>query len=121
MEEQLYEKMVMRHASSWNAPAVATQAAEPDKPVPPALASEPTGKPTTIDYPTAASIPPINIMTPEPATGTAAAPPASSSAAAQAAPKPRQQHPAAKKPPAPKPHAPPPVSLTPPAAPSAQN
>jgi hypothetical protein len=118
MEEQLYEKMVMRHASSWNAPAAATQAAQPDTP---ALASEPTGNPTTIDYPTAASIPPINIMTPEPATGTAAAPPASSSAAAQAAPKPRQPHPAAKKPPAPKPHAAPPVSLTPPAAPSAQN
>jgi hypothetical protein len=121
MEEQLYEKMVMRHASSWNAPAAATQAAEPDPPATPTLASEPTGKPTTIDYPTAASIPPINIMTPEPATGTAAAPPASSSAAAQATPKPRHPHPTAKKPPAPKPHAAPPVSLTPPAAPSAQN
>jgi hypothetical protein len=120
MEEQLYEKMVMRHASSWNAPAAATQAAEPDTPPTPALASQPTGNPTTVDYPTAASIPPINIMTPEPATGTAAAPQASSSAAAQAAPKPRQPHPAAKKPPAPKPHAAPPVRLTPP-APSAQN
>jgi hypothetical protein len=113
MEEQLYEKMVMRHASSWNAPAAAMQATEPD---PPALASEPTGHPTNADYPTAASIPPISIMTPEPATGSAAAPPAASSAAAQATPKPR---PAAKKPPVPKPHAAPPVRLTP--TPSAQN
>lgn len=108
MEEELYEKLVTRYASSWNGAAATTQAAEPDTPPTPALASEPTGKPTTIDYPTAASIPPVNIMTPEPATGTAAA--------AQTVPKPR---PAAKKPPAPKPHTAPPVRLTP--APSAQN
>lgn len=115
MEEQLYEKLVMRYASSWSAPAAATQAAAPDTPTP-ALASESTGHPTTIDFPTAASIPPVNIMTPEPATGTAPAPSASTAAAVQAVPKPR---PAAKKPPAPKPHVAPPVRLAP--APSAQN
>ncbi|ABA04965.1 conserved hypothetical protein [Nitrobacter winogradskyi Nb-255] len=109
MKEQLYENLVVRYASSWNAPAVA-QAAAPGTPPVPALASEPTGNPTTMDFPTAESIPPVSIMTPEPA----AAPPASSSAAAQAVPKPR---PAARKPHAPKPHAPPPVRLAPPPTP----
>ncbi|GEC15916.1 hypothetical protein [Nitrobacter winogradskyi] len=113
MKEQLYENLVTRYASSWNAPAAAAQAAAPDTPSVPALASEPAGNPTTMDFPTAESIPPVSIMTPEPATGTAAA---SSSAAAQAVPKPR---PAAKKPHAPKPHAAPPVRLAPP--PSSQN
>ncbi len=112
MNEQLYENLVTRYASSWNAPAAAAQAAAPDTPPRPALASEPTGNPTNMDFPTAESIPPVSIMTPEPA----AAPPASSSAAAQAAPKPR---PAAKKPHPPKPHAAPPVRLAPP--PSSQN
>lgn len=116
MNEQLYENLVMRYASSWNAPAAAAQAAAPDMPPGPALVSEPTGNPTNMEFPTAESIPPISIMTPEPATGAAAAPPASSSAAAHAAPKPR---PAAKKPHPPKPHAAPPVRLAPP--PSSQN
>lgn len=115
MKEELYEKLVMRYAPSWSASAAAAQAAEPAAPPTPALASEPTGNPTTMDFPTAESIPPVNIMTPEP-TGSAAASPVSSSAAAKAVPKPR---PAAKKPPAPKPHAAPPVRLAP--VPSTQN
>lgn len=118
MTEQIYEKLVMRYAPSWGAAAsaAAAQAVETDTPPAPALASEPTGNPATIDFPSAESIPPINIMAPEPARGTAPAPQASSSGAAHATPKPR---PAAKKPPAPKPHAAPPVRIAP--APSAQN
>jgi hypothetical protein len=106
MEERIYEKLVMRYASSWNAPAATTDAAMPPTS---ALMSEPTGRPTTMDFPTSASIPPVNIMTPEPSTGAAAPPPAS--AAAHTVPKPRPA--AAKKPPAPKPHAAEPVRLTP--------
>lgn len=119
MEEQSYEKLVMRYASSWRAPAATANAAEPGTPPMPALASVPTGHPTTIDFPTAASIPPVNIMTPEPPTG-AASPPPPTSTAAQTVPKPRPA--AARKPHAPKPHPAAPVRLTPePSSAGAQN
>jgi hypothetical protein len=63
MAEGTYDGLIARHAPSWNAP-----------PTPPGVAalpgnlplSAPTGKPTNAEFPTAASIPPINIMTPEP-------------------------------------------------------
>lgn len=121
MEERVYEGLIARYAPTWNAPAT-TVAALP-QPVP-------TGKPTTADFPSAASIPPVNIMTPEPAPGTASpARPASpaanaplnvpraataGTAATLAAPT------APKKPPAPKTRATAPVQLAPP-APSADN
>jgi hypothetical protein len=113
MEERTYEKLVMRYASSWNEPAATAKAAESGTPM---LASEPTGKPTTAEFPTSASIPPVSIMTPEPSAGTAApSSPAPPSATVQAAPKPRSA--AAKKPAtpkaAPKVHAAEPVRLTP--------
>jgi hypothetical protein len=58
MEERLYEGLVLRYAPSWNAPA---------SPAIAGLAPQlPTGKPTTADFPSSASIPPVNIMTPEP-------------------------------------------------------
>jgi hypothetical protein len=88
MNERVYEGLVARYAASWNAPAQA--AAGLVAALPPSM---PTGKPTTADFPTSASTPPVNIMTPEPPI--AAAPRAGSAAAAQA------QAPAApKKPPA---------------------
>lgn len=67
MSENLYENLIERYAASWNAPAaVATTAA-----VAPAAAAlgtvPPPGRPVSGDFPSAASIPPINIMTPEPA------------------------------------------------------
>jgi hypothetical protein len=121
MEEQIYEKLVLRYAASWNAPdaTATTDGAVPGLPPTSAFVSEPTGKPTTAEFPTAASIPPVNIMTPEPPTG-AAPPSPPPPAVAQTVPKPRPA--AARKPHAPKPHPVAPVRLTPePSSAGAQN
>src|SRR3954453_4751552 len=60
MDDRVYEGLVMRHSGAWNAPAAAAGqvAALPS--------SMPIGKPTNADFPSAASTPPVNIMTPEP-------------------------------------------------------
>jgi hypothetical protein len=118
MDERVYDGLISRHAPSWNTPAVA--AAGPIAALPPLM---PSGKPTTADFPSAASIPPVNIMTPEPAS-TAASPAPRPAAQATNAPLPSArptstQAPtpaAAKKQPAPKPPRAPaaaPVQLTP--------
>lgn len=105
MSERLYDGFVGRYAPSWNiasaAPAaVSAAAANPVTPVAglPSGTVAPPGKPVSGDFPSAASIPPINIMTPEPAAQGAqsAARPAESAATTAHAP-----------PPAPKPAAPP--------------
>ena len=95
MEDRVYESMIMRYASSWNAPQAATGmiAALPS--------SVPTGKPTNAEFPTSASTPPVSIMTPEPPAG--APKPSSATAAAPASPA-----------------APRPAAATPPASPQAQ-
>lgn len=100
MDERAYEGLVMRYASSWNAPpqtATGMVAALPP--------SVPTGKPTNAEFPSAASTPPVNIMTPEPPLGAAPKPPAAAPAAprpaAAAASPPASAQPAAKKPPPP--------------------
>jgi len=120
MEDRVYESLITRHAASWNAPQAAPGmiAALP--------ASVPTGRPTNAEFPTAASTPPVNIMTPEPPLGAAPKPPPSG-ATAPAAPRPAAATPAqaaAKKPP-PAPKRPPgaaPVQLTPSgSAPTADN
>jgi hypothetical protein len=76
MEERTYEGLVSRYAPSWNAPPASAPVA--------ALApSMLTGKPTNADFPSAASTPPVNIMTPEPGTApppSAPRPPAAASA-----------------------------------------
>jgi hypothetical protein len=119
MEERTYDGLVMRYSPAWNAPppAAATIAALPQ--------SVPTGKPTTADFPSSASIPPINIMTPEPAPGAAARSAPAAANAQSAAPRPAVPATtttavATKKPPAPKARAaaPPtaPVQLAPAAA-----
>src|SRR5205814_9586911 len=72
MAERTYDALISRYAPSWNAPAAAPVAA--------LLSSVPTGKPTNAEFPTAASTPAVNIMTPEP--GPATAPRASASAPA---------------------------------------
>lgn len=119
MDERVYDGIISRHALSWNAPAV-------PGPVAGVPASMPTGKPTNAEFPTAASTPPVSIMTPEPSQGALpAAPRASASMANAPLPLPRPAagaNPAstapalaaAKKPPAPK-RAPAaaPVQLTP--------
>ena len=82
MDERLYENLITRYAPLWNAPP---QAAAPGfvAALPPSM---PTGKPTNADFPSAASTPPVNIMTPEPGSAPAAtrAAPAARPAAAPA-------------------------------------
>jgi hypothetical protein len=128
MAERTYDALISRYAPSWNAPAAAPVAA--------LLSSVPTGKPTNADFPTAASTPAVNIMTPEPgpspSRASASAPastttttPASAANAALLSPRPTSSAApaalgsAAKKPPAaPKPSraAAAPVQLAPPAS-----
>jgi hypothetical protein len=94
MSERAYENLIMRYASSWNAP---TQPASGlIAALPPSV---PTGKPTNAEFPTSASTPPVSIMTPEPAPG-ASKPPAPAAAAPASPPAPR---PAAAPSPAPSP------------------
>jgi len=128
MEDRVYESLVMRYASSWNTPQAAAGMIAA---LPPSV---PTGKPTNAEFPTSASTPPVNIMTPEPPLG-AAPKPSSATAAAPASPvaprsvaatppaSPPAQAAAKKPPPAPKrPSAAAPVQLAPSAAaPTADN
>jgi hypothetical protein len=77
MSERTYDGLISRYAPSWNAPAAAPVAAF--------SSSVPTGKPTNAEFPTAASTPPVSIMTPEPGSTTASTPPRTSAASASAA------------------------------------
>jgi hypothetical protein len=63
MDGRVYDGLVMRYSASWNAPASAAAPA----PVAALAPTMPTGKPTNAEFPTAASTPPVSIMTPEPA------------------------------------------------------
>jgi hypothetical protein len=94
MDGHVYDSLVSRYAPLWNAPAVTAPVA--------LLSSMPTGRPTNAEFPTAASTPPVSIMTPEPGT----APTAARGAAApvpSARPTPPPALASAKKPPAPRP------------------
>jgi hypothetical protein len=71
MEERTYEGLVTRYAPGWNAPPAAAAAATGALVGLPA--SVPTGKPTTADFPSSSSIPPISIMTETPVKPPAAA------------------------------------------------
>ncbi|MEA2887579.1 MAG: hypothetical protein QOD11_1939 [Bradyrhizobium sp.] len=121
MDERVYEGLILRYSPSWNAPATPAPAATAA--LPPTL---PTGKPTTADFPSAASTPPVNIMTPEPPLAGAPAPRPPPAAANAQTPPPRPATVATgpKKQPAPKARAAP-VQLAPapgtpaPAAPAA--
>jgi hypothetical protein len=125
MEEHSYDALVTRYAPLWNsAPGGSTPVAM--------LSSMPTGRPTNADFPTAASTPPVSIMTPEPGAGAApsaqrAAPPSTSAAQSSAAnasllsPRPVSsvaptQPAVAKKPAAPKRPAAAPIQVAPPPA-----
>jgi hypothetical protein len=132
MDERVYEGIIVRYASTWNAPPPPAAA-----PVAALIPGVPTGRPTNAEFPTAASTPPVSIMTPEPVATPAPKPPAPKPSAATAnAPLSLSQPPAAtapastlaaaKKPPAPKPPratapASAPVSIAPPPAPAASN
>jgi hypothetical protein len=118
MTERTYDGLISRYVSLWNAP-IATVATLPQQPPPPPQPPPGApGKPTNADFPSSASIPPVNIMTPEPmATGIAPAARATPLAAnAQSIAPPA----APKKPPAAKTRAPAPVQLAP-AEPKADN
>src|SRR5579863_7465856 len=83
--EHTYDGLVARHSINWNAPPPAAIAPV----VPPVAALVPgvaTGRPTNAEFPSAASTPPVSIMTAEPATATATRQPA---ATASPAPSPR--------------------------------
>jgi hypothetical protein len=122
MDERIYEGLISRYSAAWNAPVA------PAAPVAAAVAAfpttMPTGKPTNAEFPSAASTPPVNIMTPEPTTAIAPAAPRPPPAAANAqtptpAPRPSPAPTAAKKQAAPKARAAAPVQLSPaPAAPT---
>src|SRR5882724_3938179 len=117
MNDRVYENLITRYAPSWNAPAQSAAGLMAALP-----SSMPTGKPTNAEFPSAASTPAVNIMTPEPPLGAAPKPPpaaaprpAPAAAAAATSPPPA----AAKKPPPPKRA---PVQLAPTAAaPTADN
>ncbi len=89
MQRRKYDETVGRYAASWRngttqaLPVATTPSSDvgvlPDN-LPP---SAPTGRPSTIDFPTADSIPPVTIMTTEPA---APQPPAAKSAVKAAEP-----------------------------------
>jgi hypothetical protein len=111
MDEHAYDVLVSRYATAWNLPSPATG---PVAMLPPSL---PNGRPTNAEFPSAASTPPVSIMTPEPgtpgagrATPAAGAPKAAAAAEAKSPAAPKKQ--AAKKPAAP-------TSIAPAAAPAA--
>ena len=124
MDSHLYDTLVARHAPTWNVPATVPATAA-FAGLPPSM---PTGKPTSAEFPSAASTPPVSIMNPEPTATTRQAAPANAATAlrAPAAVSAQAAAPAAaKKPPAPKaarapaapvPLAPPPASVAAPAA-----
>jgi hypothetical protein len=120
MDERVYEGLIVRYSSGWNAPAApALPPAAPVAALPPSL---PTGKPTNAEFPSAASTPPVNIMTPEPVVAAPPAPRPPPAASAQTTtPAPRSSPaPAAPKKQAPKARPAAPVQLSPaPGAPAA--
>jgi hypothetical protein len=119
MDERTYEGLIARYAPLWNAPP-------PNAPVAVLAPTMPTGKPTNAEFPTAASTPPVSIMTPEPGTAPTPAPRAAAAAPAANAPLPSPRPPtsaqaSAKKPAAAKParSSAAPVQIAPPPAPAA--
>ena len=66
MSENLYDGFISRYAPLWNAPVTGAAVAAAVPGVAPVGNMLP-GKPVSGDFPSSASIPPINIMTPEPA------------------------------------------------------
>ncbi len=108
MTEKAYEGFVGQYLPAWNAPPAPASAPVATSVLPPSV---PGGKPLSGDFPaSSASIPPVNIMTPEPP----ASPPQAAPKTAEDAGAPRAGP--AKKPPAQKPRAQAPASLAPPAA-----
>lgn len=68
MSENMYSGLVERRAVAWNAPSpVATGSTSlPGAPMSALGTVQPTGRPVSGDFPSASSIPPVSIMSPEP-------------------------------------------------------
>jgi hypothetical protein len=81
MNERSYDGLIAHYAPLWNAPAASAPVAAVSLPTPP-------GKPTNAEFPTAASTPPVSIMTPEPAAAMTPAPRAAASSPVGSAPLP---------------------------------
>jgi hypothetical protein len=79
IEERTYDGLVDRYSKTWNAPP----AVPAIPPVAALIPGVPTGRPTNAEFPSAASTPPVSIMTPEPTTTS------HTSAPSSAAPSPR--------------------------------
>lgn len=79
MNQKVYDEIVARYAPLWGMPHVATEHGLPNAGAAaaaaavPGAANIPTGRPVSGDFPSAASIPPVNIMTSEPAAASASA------------------------------------------------
>lgn len=117
MDERVYEALVMRYSASWSAPSTTPAMSGALAALPPP-AGVPTGKPTTmIDFPSASSTPPVNIMTPEPGAPGSAAPPPRAATPAAGAPARPAAPPAAQKKQAPPKSARAPTPITPPSSP----
>lgn len=82
MSDRVYDGLIARYAPSWNAPA-------PTAPVVALVPSISAGKSTNADFPSAASTPPVSIMTPEPVVPSAPRLPASASVTNAPSPSPR--------------------------------
>ena len=82
MDERVYDGLISRYAPTWNAPPA-------PGPVAALIPGVPTGRPTNAEFPSAASTPPVSIMTPEPGTGTPPAPRPPASTANAPVPSPR--------------------------------
>ncbi len=122
IEERTYDGLVGRYSLAWNATPAPVVAAVP--PVAALIPGVPTGRPTNAEFPSAASTPPVSIMTAEPTTTSshaAAAPAATPSPSPRPAASASPAVAAAKKQAAPKPaRTPAPAtSLAPQAAPPA--
>jgi len=84
--QHTYDGLVARYSIVWNAPPVAPAPAVP--PVAALIPGMPTGRPTNAEFPSAASTPPVSIMTAEPTTATASRQPAPAAASPTPSPKP---------------------------------
>jgi len=82
MNDRTYDGLIARYSPFWNTPAAMPA------PVAALAPTMPTGKPTNADFPSAASTPPISIMTPEPGTGTTSHPASTPVATAPPSPRP---------------------------------
>jgi hypothetical protein len=72
IDERTYDGLVARYSAAWNMPAVSAVPAV--APVAALIPGVPTGKPTNAEFPSAASTPPVSIMTAEPSTASTRAP-----------------------------------------------